>query len=142
MMRVLHPYVLVLAGTAAQAAEWMRAEGLTPACLRYVSSAAGIRGSEMDVPFVVTGTFWDRHDAIQIWETLMQLQTVRAKAPDHIEPFLEHNKKQWVETPPVARMPAPPTPPEPEPDHEPKTFKHIKEAPPKKKTFKKIHVRP
>lgn len=79
--------IFILAGTAPQAACYVREHTGRLSDYRYVSSAHALRGLA-DPDYVVVGTFWDRPDAITIWQTLCVSCKVRPVAPAHIEPFL------------------------------------------------------
>jgi len=134
------PYrIYVLAGTATQAADYMRVHGLMPSQVVYVTGPDKLLGL-LDPEYAVVGTFWDRHDAIQIWEGLLiacRAGSPRPKAPDHIEKFLD-KKYNWTPTasPTVPKkepvLPSkfkrikPPDPPPPPPKPENFGFKRIK----------------
>lgn len=92
------PYrIYVLAGTATQAADYMRVHGLMPSQVVYVTGPDKLLGL-LDPEYAVVGTFWDRHDAIQIWENLLvACRAARPTAPDHIERFLD-KKYNWTPT--------------------------------------------
>lgn len=62
-------YLYILAGNAAQAAAFTTEVGMQPTRGRYVSDDHVLRGLR-DPHYVVVGTFWQRHDANRIWDTL------------------------------------------------------------------------
>ena len=83
----------ILAGNVAQAALWARDNNRSLSDTRYVAHDHMLRGLR-DPWWVVTGTFWDRHDAIQIWQVLCAAYagaTVKPLAPPEIEKFLTAN---------------------------------------------------
>lgn len=89
--------IYVLAGTAAQAGNFMRESGLMPSQVRYVASEDHVRGLSNPTYWIV-GTFWDRSDAIRIWENLKRCMVDGRPmlAPPHIEQFLEEQRKPKV----------------------------------------------
>jgi hypothetical protein len=134
---MLPPRLLILSGTAAQAGNYMREQGLMPSQVAYVMHADQLSGY-LNPQFVIVGTFWDRPDCIRTWQKLCACMTDgrEMKAPDHIEKFLEpvvvKVKAKIVPAPAVPKVKTEP----------PKavTFKHIK--PPKLPNGGFKHIKP
>jgi hypothetical protein len=120
----------ILAGNVAQAALWSREHGYSLSDTRYVAQEHMLRGVK-EPHYVVTGTFWDRHDAIKIWQILLAAYagaTVKPLAPPEIQKFLTANTAAFTAIDnPVAPL-AVLQPVEPETDITPKKkkFKHIR----------------
>lgn len=127
--------LLILAGNAAQAAQYVREKNLSTLDVLYVSGEHHVRGWTSP-RYAIVGTFWDRHDAIRIWQILkLCFPTVIRKtmtAPPEIEKFLQ------PQLPPPP--PPPPPPPRPTVNVGPvlTDFKHIKEPKPENNGFKRI----
>ena len=120
----------ILSGTAYEAAEWCRRAAKPFNTVRYVASFNHLRGL-MDPEYVVVGTFWNRHDAVQIWAALVSAcKTHPPGAPPEYEAFLH-------KTLPVLPILSIPNPTPKEPILHPITLED--ESPtPKKKKFKSI----
>lgn len=117
----------ILAGNVAQAANYAHKMLYFLTETRYVAHEPMLRGLR-DPHYVVTGTFWDRHDAIQIWQTLCTACTTRPLAPPEIEKFLTANTAAFtpIENPVAPLAVLQPVEPEPDPSPKKKKFKHIK----------------
>lgn len=140
---------LLLAGNAAQAANWCREHGIALSEATYVFSPEQVRGYR-EPPYAVVGTFWDAPRSLDIWRALVLTYPKNPpKAPPEIEPFLHPvlpSKPVVVPAPPIPTVPS-------EPCHKcgtirpvneycpecgPPVFKHIEDVPPPKKAFKRI----
>jgi hypothetical protein len=83
--------IYLLAGNAAQAANYCREHGIGLRDASYVSSPVLLRGlAEPD--YAVVGTFWDHVRAIEIWKTLLSCYAGSKKplpqAPPAIQQYL------------------------------------------------------
>ena len=81
--------IYILAGNAAEAANYCREHNISLPDARYVHSPELLRGL-VDPEFAVTGTFWDSPRAIDIWRVLLIafIGKPTPQAPPEIQKFL------------------------------------------------------
>jgi hypothetical protein len=99
--------LLVLSGTAAEARDFCNECGIPLSSIVYVSHAQQTRGLTSP-SFVVCGTFWDRHDASEVWtslqicflgtgtQTFPTFMTVAAAQVGKPKATTPRKKKQWA----------------------------------------------